>query len=205
MRWVASNVPDRACKIVDVGCGNGNLLVSLARAGYTNLVGIDYCEDAVCLARRHAERSGVGGAISFCQGNVLEGASSIPSACHGASLVLDKGTFDAISLGGLGDGRTGSLAARFKEAVWELFAVEPSHARGTQRRFIITSCNWTHDELCLLFGQGASSDADGDPLDPPRRQALVPVDQIHHPSFTFGGQSGQSVTTVVFEGRDAAA
>lgn len=34
------------------GCGNGYTLIELAKEGFTNLLGIDYCEEAILLAKK---------------------------------------------------------------------------------------------------------------------------------------------------------
>ncbi|OMH81568.1 Protein-lysine N-methyltransferase mettl10 [Zancudomyces culisetae] len=54
--------------------------------------------------------------------------------------------------------------------------------------FVITSCNWTQNELVNIF----SND-------------FVAVDFIKHTNFTFGGQKGQCVSSVVFKHRQWAA
>jgi len=45
-------LPDQASKIVDVGCGNGDVLGLLRRAGYVNLLGVDPAEHSAAAARR---------------------------------------------------------------------------------------------------------------------------------------------------------
>lgn len=99
-------------------------------------------------------------------------------------LLVDKGTFDAISLmpsdtinpsdkqSHLHHVR--SLASLFKSSLLRLW-------KSGSSRFVITSCNWTREELEGFFGP-----------------ELVVEHQIEHPKFSFGGASGQVVTTLVF-------
>lgn len=67
--WFGEESMDRVCrwifknseittndKIIDLGCGNGLFLIELAKEGYTNLVGVDYSEDAIILANKIAEK-----------------------------------------------------------------------------------------------------------------------------------------------------
>ena len=81
---------------------------------------------------------------------------------------LDKGTYDAIS-----------LAADSKERK-ERYAAAVHRQLKEGGLFIITSCNWTKEELLLLF------------------PFLRLKSDILAPAFCFGGKSGQTVTTLVF-------
>ena len=44
---------DKKANILDVGCGNGNILYALRKRGYRNLHGIDLDEDVVKLVKKH--------------------------------------------------------------------------------------------------------------------------------------------------------
>lgn len=104
-------------------------------------------------------------------------------------LLIDKGTFDAISLMSGEEGveskvegrseahmdRVRGLCAPFKASLLRIWASPAT------TRFLITSCNWTRTELCALFAP-----------------ELILEHQIEHPSFSFGGASGQVVTTLIF-------
>ncbi|KAJ5266687.1 hypothetical protein N7478_009495 [Penicillium angulare] len=96
----------------------------------------------------------------------------------GFDIVLDKGTFDAIS-----------LADNAKETnVCERY---PSIVRRLLRNggyLIVTSCNWTEEELVKWF---TSVDGDGDKLGVWGR--------VEYPRFRFGGAEGQGVCTVCFQ------
>jgi len=59
-------------KVIDVGTGNGQMLVELAQAGFKHLTGTDYLDSAIALARKNVERAGFkvsgrggGGSSSF--------------------------------------------------------------------------------------------------------------------------------------------
>ena len=62
---------DRAqgLSILDVGCGNGTMLVGLAAQGFANLAGQDYSANAVELARqvlRHHDMTHIPLRVSTC-------------------------------------------------------------------------------------------------------------------------------------------
>ncbi|XP_076812359.1 EEF1A lysine methyltransferase 2-like isoform X3 [Clavelina lepadiformis] len=52
VKWVKeSNILSKESTIIDIGCGNGLLLLELAKLGYTNLCGVDYSKGALKLAK----------------------------------------------------------------------------------------------------------------------------------------------------------
>lgn len=100
----------------------------------------------------------------------------------GFDIVLDKGTFDAISLS-----EETVPGSESKERVCERY---PAIAKRTVRKggfLVVTSCNWTEEELIRWF----TKDDDG---------VEVRVwGRVEYPRFRFGGMEGQGVCTVCFE------
>jgi hypothetical protein len=100
----------------------------------------------------------------------------------GFDIVLDKGTFDAVSLSEERDEGSG-------ERVCERY---PGIARGLVRRggfLVVTSCNWTEEELVRWFVGGGDGGDDG----------LGVWGRVEYPRFRFGGHEGQGVCTVCFQ------
>jgi hypothetical protein len=96
----------------------------------------------------------------------------------GFDIVLDKGTFDAVSLAD--DAKTTRVCERY-----------PDIARRLVRRggfLIVTTCNWTEEELVHWFTGGRTS---GD--------RLAVWGRVEYPRFRFGGHEGQGVCTVCFQ------
>ncbi|EAQ91211.1 hypothetical protein CHGG_03146 [Chaetomium globosum CBS 148.51] len=118
--------------VLDLGCGNGSMLFALRDEGWGGrLVGVDYSERSVELARavgvsrregrggeEDGEAEGEGQGVGETQGerevefkvwDVLNGPLSeveaVPGGTAGWDVVLDKGTFDAVSLSGERDGQ----------------------------------------------------------------------------------------------------
>ena len=56
-----------------------------------------------------------------------------------------------------------------------------SRHKNSPFQFLITSCNWTEDELCQFF-----------------QPEFIKVDTIKRKAFSFGGSTGQTFSTVVF-------
>lgn len=162
-------------KILDLGTGNGHLLFALKDDGWqAHMVGVDYSTPSINLAKQIQQtRSGESTAITFEQWDIIKEA---PGAWldGGFHVVLDKGTFDAISLSDESHegGRRGC----------ELYAskIEPLIKIGGY--FLITSCNWTADELRKWFSS----------------PGLVYHDNVRYASYTFGGVQGQTVSTLCF-------
>ncbi|KAJ5693102.1 hypothetical protein N7462_002525 [Penicillium macrosclerotiorum] len=102
-----------------------------------------------------------------------------PYGAGGFDIVLDKGTFDAISLAD--DAQTTRVCERY-----------PDIARRLVRRggfLIVTSCNWTEEELVRWFTGGKEESQD----------RFAVWGRVEYPRFRFGGQEGQGVCTVCFE------
>jgi len=185
VKWALEHVPpSRNASILEVGSGNGTLLFALADADYdpSLLCGIDYSADAVNLARAIATTSDTGDAITFAECDFL--TTDPPRLQHMPpteqppdiwDLLLDKGTFDAIALAEKDeDGK--SPAARYPARVGRLLKPGAS--------FLITSCNFTEDELRASFETPETG--------------LVYHSRIQHKTFTFGGKSGSPVSSVAF-------
>ncbi|KAJ7650125.1 hypothetical protein FB45DRAFT_887041 [Roridomyces roridus] len=98
----------------------------------------------------------------------------MPSETNVWDLILDKGTFDAIALGEKQDGK--SPAARYPGRVTQL--LKPGGS------FLITSCNFTEEELKSFFATPETG--------------LIYHSSIQHRSFTFGGKTGSSCSSVAF-------
>ncbi|KAH1271279.1 hypothetical protein KXV79_005191 [Aspergillus fumigatus] len=120
----------------------------------------------------------------------LEGEGRLdwfPYAQGGFDIVLDKGTFDAVSLSeevvveGKSEGKV------IQRRVCERY---PSIARRLVRKggfLVVTSCNWTEEELVRWF---TGEEAKG-----PGADRLEVWGRVEYPKFRFGGQEGQGVCT----------
>ena len=100
----------------------------------------------------------------------------------GFDIVLDKGTFDAVSLSEDVDPGSG-------KRVCEKY---PPIAKGLVRKggfLVVTSCNWTEEELVKWF---VGEDGEG-------KDGLRVWGKVEYPRFRFGGMEGQGVCTVCFE------
>lgn len=138
---------------------------------------MDYSAQSVELARRVADQEGCD--ATFRAWDVLAGpyADVLDGPQRdGWDVVMDKGTFDAICLSDArgADGRRAceGYAARVAPLV---------RAGGL---FVITSCNWTEDELRAWFA------SEGAPFEV--------VGRIEYRSFSFGGHKGQTISTLCF-------
>lgn len=198
--------------ILDLGTGNGSMLALLRDKGEFKgqMVGVDYSGKSVELARRLWPAEGLG-EVRFEEWDILgvsggdfeeEGKMPRWFIGGGFDIVLDKGTFDAVSLsdetvveeegggGGVDGERKGSRVVQRR--VCERY---PGIARRLVKKggfLVVTSCNWTEEELVKWFtGPPGEDKRDGD--------KLVVWDRVDYPRFKFGGQEGQGVCTVCFK------
>ncbi|KAF2648649.1 S-adenosyl-L-methionine-dependent methyltransferase [Lophiostoma macrostomum CBS 122681] len=169
-----------ATRFLDLGTGNGHLLFALREDEWRGaMCGVDYSEQSVKLAEQIRENKGEEYAdIEFAQWDIL---SQDPGQWlgDGFDVVLDKGTFDAICLSQETDEQGRRICEAYREKV------EPLVKKGG--RVLITSCNWTEEELRGWF------EGDG--------SGLKFEDKVKYPSFTFGGKTGSSVVTLCFRKR----
>ncbi|KAF9052502.1 S-adenosyl-L-methionine-dependent methyltransferase [Hymenopellis radicata] len=182
--WVVEHIPSsEPSTILEVGSGNGTLLFALLEAGYNaaTLSGIDYSADAVKLATNIASTRNADeihfSACDFLNDNPpllphMDQSSLL--ACW--DLLLDKGTYDAIALGGK-DEQGRSPAYQYPQRAARLLK--------DGGFFLITSCNFTEDELKASF---VTPDT-----------GFIYHSRIKHRSFSFGGVSGSVVSTVAFK------
>ena len=130
----------KAARFLDLGTGNGHLLFALREDEWNGeMVGVDYSAQSVTLATsiRDAKDASYKD-IAFHEWDIL---SQPPGAWLGSGfdVVLDKGTFDAICLSQEEDAQGRRICEGYREKV------EPLTKKGG--RFLITSCNWTEEEL----------------------------------------------------------
>ena len=141
------------------------------------MVGVDYSEESVKLAKTLRQgREGME-KVSFLQWDVMKEEPGSWLPVDGFDVVLDKGTFDAISLSEEVDEVGRRVCEGYRERVERLMA------KGGL--FLVTSCNWTEEELERWF-IGGELDVYG---------------KIKYPSFKFGGQTGQSISSLCFRKR----
>lgn len=185
---------------LDLGCGNGSLLFALRDEGDwddARFLGIDYSERSIALARHIAAREAQEEEqhqdekkqkVEFAtwdllrgdyhDGVVLSGAQS-----DGWDVVLDKGTFDAISLS--------EEKTEQGQRICEIYKARVLPLVKKGGLFLVTSCNWTEEELEGWFGQGSDEVEGG--------ASFANVGRVKYPSFSFGGIKGQTISTLCFQ------
>jgi SAM-dependent methyltransferase len=162
LEWINANNVSPTCSVLDVGCGNAHLLIELYKAGYKNSLGIDYSENAVSLAQ--VVSSKMNADISFKVLDFLK--DSLNSKFD---LILDKGTFDAISL---------SSTENFINEYLGQIGKHLNH----DGVFLITSCNFNQSELESMFSP-----------------CLALYSTVKYPLFSFGGSVGSTIVTCAFK------
>ncbi|XP_066549372.1 EEF1A lysine methyltransferase 2 isoform X4 [Amia ocellicauda] len=168
VRWLEKEEIPHDAAVLDIGTGNGVFLVELAKCGFTNLTGIDYSAVSVELAKNILKKEGLS------QVKVQEEDFLSPSpSLRGFAVCIDKGTFDAISLN-----PDGAVRARERYVQALRSVLSPGGL------FLITSCNWTREQLLNMFGQGFEL-----------------KQELPTPRFQFGGRTGNSVTALVLQQR----
>ncbi len=142
------------------------------------MVGVDYSAQSIELARMLAREKELD--VRFEKWDIMKddgvGREWMPDG--GFDVVLDKGTFDAVSLSAEVDESGERIYVGYRERVEALV-----REGGI---FLLTSCNWTEEEVEGSFGGGE----------------LEVVGTIRYPSFQFGGKKGQTISSVCFKKKE---
>jgi SAM-dependent methyltransferase len=172
-----------ATSFLDLGTGNGHLLFSLRDDGWTGqMLGVDYSAASIQLAEQinrtrqlcgDEELDGQGD-VRFLEHDLLSISKPLSAQFY---VLLDKGTFDAISLSSAPDATT-----LYRKRIQPLLLDDGY--------LIITSCNWTEAEVRGWI-EGVEQGEEN--------SAFNFVDRVSYPSFRFGGQEGQAVVTLCFQ------
>ncbi|KIW27063.1 uncharacterized protein PV07_06842 [Cladophialophora immunda] len=217
--------------VLDLGTGNGSALFALRLQGhYTGrMVGVDYSTKSVELARKlraqYAASTTATATATATDSNMENITFEVLDIIHdppgsqpwwpplgprgghgGFDLVLDKGTFDAISLS---SSTVFDRASTRQRRICELYPAKVLEMVKTGGFLLVTSCNWTEAEVIAWFtspgGGGSSESADvassegtGIPEDGCERAVFEVYDTIKYPVFEFAGQKGQGVASVCF-------
>ncbi|KAK2489634.1 hypothetical protein MC885_014230 [Smutsia gigantea] len=166
IRWMQKHKIPLDASVLDIGTGNGVFLVELAKFGFSNITGIDYSSSAIQLSGSIIEKEGLSN-IKLKVEDFLNPSTKL----SGFHICIDKGTFDAISL------NPDNAVEKRKQYVKSL-----SRVLKVKGFFLITSCNWTKEELLNEFSEGFEL-----------------FEELPTPKFSFGGRSGNSVAALVFK------
>uniref|UniRef100_A0A8C9EJ07 Methyltransferase domain-containing protein n=1 Tax=Pavo cristatus TaxID=9049 RepID=A0A8C9EJ07_PAVCR len=138
IRWLEKQKVPLDSSVLDIGTGNGVLLIELAKNGFTNLTGIDYSPSAIQLSEKVREKEGMSNIKLLVEDFLAPSAELL-----GFQICIDKGTFDAVSL------NPDNAVGKRKQYVRSLCSV-----LKPEGFFLITSCNWTKEELLNEFREG---------------------------------------------------
>lgn len=157
------------------------------------MVGVDYSKASIQLAQE------LGNNQDGCQDIKFDVMDIIKDDIRkrewwlddGFDLVLDKGTFDAISLSDEASAPAGSHPPQPDQALTRAHALYPSRTLSMVKPggfLLVTSCNWTQEELIYWFTNEKSGSTCG----------ISVWKTIKYPKFEYGGHVGQAVCTVCF-------
>ena len=177
-------------RTVDLGTGNGHLLfqLSLEISENPNLAedvpiqatGVDYSPESIELATSIGDTKFKEYGVHFEQVNFLTKNEPFLLRNEGSyDLVLDKGTFDAIAL-------NQEPIEEFGNKVGvQIYSSQVLRLMHKHSILVITSCNFTEDELENLITQQNTN-------------LLSVWEKIEYPSIMFGGKQGSTICTVAF-------
>ena len=146
------------------------------------MVGVDYSQASVDLARALWKQHGEGDEIRFEKFDLLKDETAEWWPQDGFDLVLDKGTFDAISLS--------EEMVEINGRIVRVVEGYPSKVAGMIKSggyLMITSCNWTQDEVVRWFTTDTMAGV------------FNVFGKVQYPTYEFGGQQGQGVASVCFQ------
>ncbi|KAI5955902.1 EFM4 [Candida jiufengensis] len=170
---------------LDLGTGNGHLLFQLMEDLQEELEeeeqkqfvfhGIDYSPDSIAFAKDISKTKYPENEFKFDQVDLLASDSEFLQN-NKFDIILDKGTLDAIALNQdpiTNDGKRGM----------DIYANQISKMMIQNSILLITSCNFTEDELIKVITTNTD---------------LKVFEKINYPSFQFGGIQGSTVVSIAF-------
>ena len=143
------------------------------------MIGVDYSDTSVHLARRIATEKEAE-CVRFEHWDLLSDPPLTEWLQDGFDVVLDKGTFDAISLMPYAEGSRQPCDI-YRDKVVPL--IKPACF------LCITSCNWTKNELLDWLA--------------PANGSLKYYSEAKYPTFTFGGRTGSTIVTLTLQRVDS--
>lgn len=189
IKWMQNNNIKTRDSIVDLGCGNGMILIELAQEGFNNLTGIDYSSHAIELAKNVAKDQDVN--ITYKEFDLLMNNDDKLQELGQFFVVHDKGKkktnfFNFFQ----------NMLQNFVAGTYDAISLHPDNSKEKRTAYIdnlykllendgfmiMTSCNWTQSELENSF-----------------KNKFVKHSVIPTPSFQFGGQIGNVFTSLVFK------
>lgn len=181
IEYINKNFTEKNIKILDVGSGNGAFLFKCLKNNFTNLIGMDYSEKSVELANNIKEHKIEEGEekyknIFFYQEDIKNPLMNIDKDEDKFDLIHDKGTFDAFML------NINNSNIDYAEYIY--------YKLKKTGLFIITSCNHLKGDLIKFFIEDHKLNKE--------KYNFKLIGEVPHKSFNFGGQVGQTVTTLIF-------
>lgn len=175
-------VNEENTSFIDLGTGNGQLLVGIREAGFEgHLTGIDYSGPSIDFAKKVVvENEGWNpedGSYDFQHADFLS-SEEWNKDNRQWDVVLDKGTLDAIALSDLKYDYQGKQIGGV-----EMYSIRAASLVKPNGIMLITSCNFTEEELIKII----ESDS-----------RIKYFDKVNYPTFQFGGVKGQTVCTIAF-------
>ncbi|CUM66895.1 uncharacterized protein PRCAT00004580001 [Priceomyces carsonii] len=174
-------------RVIDLGTGNGHLLFQLhedfEEEGLSiqfEYCGIDYSPASVKFAQEIADKQYSEVDVKFEQADLLLKSSPFIELNKGKfDILLDKGTLDAIAL------NQNPLTDFGGKLGMDVYASQVSQLMHKSSVLLITSCNFTEEELIKIISEDKST-------------GLSVWDKINYPSIKFGGQTGSTICTIAF-------
>ncbi|KAI9362976.1 S-adenosyl-L-methionine-dependent methyltransferase [Zopfochytrium polystomum] len=225
MDWILDNIEDKDLKTIDLGCGNGHMLLEMHDNGFTNLIGVDYSGPSIELAQRIAaakaaettssdddtgENSDIPPLPRYFQfdllahdGDARGSPDTVPAdvaAIEGPfGFAVDKGTFDAISLSAehrQEEEMAGDSKATVQQSTSSTKpAVAPPPLAARYARGV---SRLLQENGILLITSCNWTEAE---LVAGFQEDFSFFGRVKYRTFSFGGRQGQTVVTVAFRKR----
>lgn len=156
-------------KIIDIGCGNSEFLFALQKQNYNNLTGIDYSKESIEFVIEKCKKL-------FAKDNLFE-LYEIDLNSKNINNYLKEKKFNLIH-----DKGTFDAFMLLESNNYINYVNYIKELADKDNLMIITSCNFNKEELLYYF-----------------KNSIELIDEISYKKFSFGGSSGQTVTTLVFK------